>query len=847
MQSPASSTPTPASSAANGVPHGVDVVDAGRFRRATADGYRHCLRRPVAIITVVLALCGLAVAYAQRFAFDASTDTLIAEHDPELAYFQRVVATFGESPFLVLTYTPTNGQLLVPRHIERLAALERDLLEVPGVAGVTSILDAPLLRSPPVSLTALGTDYKTLRNASVDLRLAEKELTTSPLFKELLISADGRTTVLRIDLSENTELAQARKRRDALSARLDPTRTDEAAYARAVERYNRLYETHKSERAAVIRAVRAVREKYTVDTTLFLGGVPMVASDMIDFVKNDITVFGIAVLLLVIVALYTFFRRLRWVLIPLGTTSVTVLLLVGLLGFLEQPVTAISSNFIALLAIITISFTIHLIVRYMELRHAGFSDDHTELVFETMRSKLAPCVYTALTTIVAFASLLTSDIVPVVDFGWIMCVGILISLLVTYSFFASVLVLLPKGRASTQLGKTPKLTTWFARMAIERSNRLLVVALVAALTAAYGVTQVRLDNRFIEYFRSGTEIREGMTFIDHTLGGTIPLDIIIKFPPFEPVAADPDGFDDFDDFGAAEDPFPSRYWFTPQKLNVLERFDKYLEARPEVGKSVSLTNLEQIARDFNDGEPLDHLQLVGVLSVLPPDIRQRLVDPYASPESGELRIATRIHETGPPFSRQALIDDIYRFASEELELGQDAVRVTGVAVLFTNMINQLVESQMSTLVFVIAATFAMFMLLLRSLRLAVIGLIPNVLAAVMILALMGYAGISLDMMTIMITAIVIGIGVDDAIHYLHRFREEVALGHDARTAVLNSHRSIGSALYFTSLTVVVGFSVLSLSNFIPTISFGVLTAMAMLIALLANLTVLPSLLTKFYK
>ncbi len=844
MQSPTSSTPTLVSSTANGVPHGVDVVDCGHFRQATADGYRHCLRRPVAIITVVLALCGLAVSYAQRFAFDASTDTLIAEHDPELAYFQRMVETFGESSFLVLTYTPVEGPLLVPRHIERLSTLERDLLELPGIAGVTSILDAPLLRSPPVSLTALGTDYNTLRNASVDLGLAEKELTTSPLFKELLISADGRTTVLRIDLNENAELAQARKRRDALSARLNPTRADEAAYAGAVKRYNGLYETHKAERAAVIRAVRAVREKYMGDATLYLGGVPMVASDMIDFVKNDIMVFGIAVLLLITVALYTFFRRLRWVLIPLGTTSVTVLLLVGLLGFLEQPVTAISSNFIALIAIITISFTIHLIVRYMELRHAGFSDDHTELVFETMRSKLAPCVYTALTTIVAFASLLTSDIVPVVDFGWIMCVGILISLLVTYSFFASVLVLLPKGRASTQLGRTPKLTTWFARMAIERSNRLLVVALLAALAAAYGVTQVSLDNRFIEYFRSGTEIREGMTFIDRTLGGTIPLDIIIKFPPFEPVVADPG---DFDDFGAAEDPFPSRYWFTPQKLNVLERFEKYLDTRPEVGKSVSLTNLEQIARYFNEGEPLDHLQLVGVLSVLPPDIRQRLVDPYASPESGELRIATRIHETGPPFSRQALIDDIYRFASEELELGRDAVRVTGVAVLFTNMINQLVDSQMSTLVFVIAATFIMFLLLLRSLRMAVIGLIPNVLAAIMILALMGYAGISLDMMTIMITAIVIGIGVDDAIHYLHRFREEIALGHDARTAVLNSHRSIGSALYFTSLTIVVGFSVLSLSNFIPTISFGVLTAMAMLIALLANLTVLPGLLIKFYK
>lgn len=837
--------PTPGSPNVSSVRRSIDLFGLPRLRQTLARAYRYCLRPPVAILVVVLLSCGLALPYAQQFAFDASTDTLIAEQDPELAYYERVVETFGEASFLVLTYTPVDGPLLVPHHIEQLQALERDLRGLSGVADVASILDAPLLQSPPVPLTALSTDYKTLRHAAVDLELAEKELTTSPLFKELLISADGQSTVLRIDLEDNTELTDAHKRRDSLRARhLDRAPVIEAADADA--RYRRLAEAHKAERSAVIRAVRTVREKYTDHATLHLGGVPMVASDMIDFIKNDITMFGFAVLSLLVVALYAFFRRVRWVLIPLGATAITVWLLVGLLGFLEQPVTAISSNFVALVAIITISFTIHLIVRYMELSHNGFSDDHAELVYETMRSKLAPCIYTALTTIVAFASLLTSDIVPVVDFGWIMCIGILVSLLVTYSFFASVLLLLPKGKASTQLGKPPKLTAWFASMAVERPNRSLMAALVVAFTAAYGITQVSLDSRFIEYFRHGTEIREGMTFIDRHLGGTIPMDIVVKFAPFEPAAVEVDGVDEFDDFAdSGTDPFPGRYWFTPQKLKVLERLNAYLAARPEVGKSVSLTNLEQIARDFTDGEPLDHLQLIAVLSVLPEDVRQSLIDPYASPESGELRIATRIHETGPEFSRQALIDDIKRFATQELHLDEDAVRVTGVAVLFNNMINQLFDSQMSTLLFVVAAMLTMFFLLLRSLRLAVIGLIPNLLAAATILAVMGYVGSSLDMMTLMIAAIVIGIGVDDAIHYLHRFREEVARGHDVRTAVRNSHRSIGSALYFTTLTIAIGFSVLGLSNFIPTISFGLFTGLAMLLALLANLTVLPSLLIKF--
>ncbi len=804
--------------------------------------YRRCLEYPILIISAVLILCGLALHYAQNFTFDASADTLISKSDPELAFFRKVSKWFGGSSFLVLTYTPENGLLISKENIQQMQALESKLLNVKGVESVTSILDAPLLKSPPMKVSELADGFKTLKNPEgVDLIRAEKELTSSPIFKNLLISEDGHSAMFQINLQQSQALEEIRQQRDDLERNSNLTAEAKADLAQLNQRYLDLKEQEKSSQADLIDQVRRIRDSLPLNVKSYIGGVPMVASDIIAFVRGDMSKLGFAVLGLMVLALWMFFRRLRWVLIPIGTTFVTLLLMIGLLGFLNQSVTAISSNFLPLLAIISISFTIHLIARYRELRLEDFSSSHTDLVYEAMRSKLAPSMYAALTTIVAFSSLLTSDIVPVIDFGWIMCVGILVSLLVTYSFFASILVLLKKGPASVTLKSNPSLTRWFCNLTVSFPGWLLTAAIFSLLLGIYGMSRLNVDNRFLEYFKTGTEIHDGMAFIDKHLGGTIPLDIIIQQTPFEQEPADSD-----DPFAEdAPDPFPEKYWYTPDKLRLLEKFHHYLDSRVELGKSVSLSSLEQVAREFTDGKPLDTLQLVAILNEVPEEIRKRLINPYASPSTGELRISSRIHETGPSFSREQLINDIQNFAAEELKLPPGTVHVTGMAVLFTRMLSQLFNSQASTLVYVVLATFLMFSVLLKSIKLGIIGLLPNMLSAISILGFMGLVGISLDMMTITIAAIVIGIGVDDAIHYLYRYRQERNSGENTRHAVINSHRSIGSALYFTSVTVIVGFSMLTLSNFVPTIYFGILTALAMVLALLANLTLLPALLLKF--
>jgi predicted RND superfamily exporter protein len=359
--------------------------------------------------------------------------------------------------------------------------------------------------------------------------------------------------------------------------------------------------------------------------------------------------------------------------------------------------------------------------------------------------------------------------------------------------------------------------------------------------AVAGINRVSLDNRFIDYFRSETEIHKGLNYIDRFLGGTIPLDIILHFPPYTNQASDVDS----DFFTEEEDIYPERYWFTPDKFAYLQKLHDYLEKKPEIGKIISILTLKQLGETLTDGEPLGSLQLMGAFGALPTDVRNEIIAPYASPQDGLVRLSARVHETVPAFSHSQLLADIESFTRTELGLAPDRVRLTGMEVLFNGMLKHLFDSQKSTLIFVIGATFLMFLILLRSAKLAILGLIPNIMSAAVILAFMGFAGIPLDMMTITIAAIIIGIGVDDAIHYLHRFKQEIAVVKDVRIAVENSHSGIGSALYYTSFTVVIGFSVLSFSNFVPTVYFGILTSLAMIGALLANLLLLPSLLVLF--
>ena len=793
-------------------------------------------------------LAAVAGYYATQFTFDASSDTLVVQGDPDLATYLRVSERFGGDEFLLMTFQPAEGDALAPENLDILARLKAELEALDGVAGVFSILDAPLLQSPPVPIAELGEGgFRTLRSPDVSREMARRELTESPLLRDLLITDDSDTSAMRIDLAldgglieVDSERAELRNRQRQLEQQGERLSADERARLEDLEaRHDRLREAYVHAREVVIAEVREVRERYRQHGELYLGGVPMIAADMVTFVKNDLAVFGTSVLLLIMAVLYYFFRQRRWVLLPVASSAVTVLFTVGVLGAAEKPATVVSSNFISLLAIMTISLSIHLIVRYRELQFREPDLSARELTRQAMVSKFAPCLYNALTTIAAFGSLMAARIVPVEDFGFMMCLGIAIGLVVTFTFFPAVLLLMPPGTRTPKLIQEFTLTRVIGEWARWRYVGITITGALVTVAAVIGVSRVSMDNRFLDYFREDTDIYQGMRFVDRNLGGTVPFDVVLEFEPYQSLGEE----DDF--FAPEEEIWPERYWFTRDKLDRVLEVHRYLEERPEVGKVLSVASLDLVALQITDGRPLSSAEIAGVLGALPEGLRQELIRPYADPASGQFRINARIIESGPSFDRAELAREIEAFAAQQAGFAPEKVVVTGMMVMFDNMLKQLFSSQVNTLAYVLLATLLMFLVLLRSLKYAVLGVVPNVLAAASVIAVMGYAGIALDMMTITIAAISVGIGVDDAIHYLHRFREEREHQGNVRLAVAWSHATIGRAMYLTTLTVIVGFSVLVLSNFVPTILFGLLTAVAMALALLANLSLLPSLLVLF--
>ena len=809
---------------------------SNRFSAELQAWYLAMLARPLGVLIAGALLALVAIYFSTRFSFDASAETLVVEGDPDFAAYEEITKTFSGDDFLLITFSPLEGPLLSETNIERMAELQDRLAAVAGVSSVFSLLDAPLLKSPPVPLTQLAQGLKTLRSPGVDRTLAISELQESPLFRELLISVDGTAGAMRANFAPDEALEAITERRSQLriaETRSDATREElarlDAAYAQTREEY-------LEARARMISEIRGIQAEFSNGARVHIGGVPMIAADMISFVKNDLLIFGGTVVLLIMAVLYLAFRQPRWVLLPVATAAATVLYTIGALGFAQKPATVISSNFVSLLLIMTISLIIHLIVRYRELSATEDGPRGRELVTETMISKFAPCLYTALTTIAAFGSLTVSNIVPVEDFGWMMCLGVAIAFVTAFTLFPAVLLLSRDAvNVEAQQAEGPFIRG-LSSLSRDKPWSVSLVSLGIAVLAVIGISKISLDNRFIDYFQEDTEIYQGMVYIDQKLGGTVPFEVVLSFNPWEQVVVE-------DDFFADEaDEFPERYWFSRDKLDRVGAVHKALEARPEVGKVVSMSSLDQLARQFTEGKPLSDLEIVGVLGAVPQTIRTELIDPYASPATGQMRLSGRVNESGPYFDREALVSEITAYAQGELGFEADEVTVSGMVVLFHGMLKELFASQRDTLVYVVLATFAMFLILLRSLKFALLGLVPNLLSAAAVLGFMGLAGIPLDMMTTTIAAISVGIGVDFAIHYLHRYRIEVGERGDAQASVQACHASIGRALYLTGISIIIGFSVLVFSNFVPTIMFGLLVSVAMGLALIANLSLLPSML-----
>ncbi len=798
---------------------------------------------PWFVLGVVLSTVAVFGYFARNFELDASAESLVLEDDEDLRYYRQMAERYQTKDFLFLIFKPSYP-LFSETSLRQLDELQRAIEALPRVDSVFSILNAPLLQNPPTAAGQILENVKTLRHPEVDKALAEQELSESPLFRELILSSDSATASLVINFRRDTVHAELIQRREALKRDAGKKGTKETE--RALREIGAQIRAHNAVAATRLRVdivtIRELMEKHRNGAQLHLGGVPMIADDMTRFIANDLMVFGLAVVAFVVLALSSIFRKPRWVLLSMLCCFVVSVLAMGLLGLADWQVTVISSNFLSLLLIITIAVTIHVIVRYREFRAHRPNMSQRQLVRSSIERIFRPCLYTVLTTMVAFSSLVVSGIRPVINFGWMMTAGLAISFVVVFLLFPAALMVLPRGELSPSATKASPITRFFADLTLSHGRAVVVAAVLLAVLSAWGISRLKVENSFINYFDESTEIYQGMTVIDREFGGTTPLDVMIDFPDestveaLDPVFEDP--FEDGDDDG-------DRYWFSNWRVEQIRAVHRYLEGLSEVGKVVSLVTMVDIAQSLNDDEPLDDLELRILYSLIPAEFRELVITPYVSVEHNQARVTLRIIDTDKDLRRDELLSRIREELGQHPQLEEARIRLSGIMVLYNNMLQSLFRSQIMTIGAVFVGIMLMFLVLFRSFKLALIGIAPNLLAAVCILGLIGGLGIPLDMMTITIAAITIGIAVDDTIHYIHRFKAEFPKDGNYRETLKRCHASIGKAVYYTSLTIIAGFSILALSNFIPTVYFGMLTSLAMFIALVGALTLLPQLLVAF--
>ena len=795
---------------------------------------------------LTLFLLGIVIIFfiyqSKNFKLDASSDALLLEGDKDLKYLREVNERYGSKDFLVLTYSPVSS-FTENETILDLQLLKSKIEKLTWVDSVITIIDVPLLKSTDEGLMDRLKNYKTLAYPEVDKKRGFEEIKNSPIYQNYVISKDGKTSGIVVYLKKDERLAEYIKIKENYFNQINElglTKEEKVNYKNFLKDYDDYKDLYNVRNSQNIKEIRDIINKYGENAKIHLGGIPMIADDMMRFIKSDIIVFGIGVFIFIIITLWLIFRNLKWVVIPLLGCATSVIIMLGLLGMVGWKVTVISSNFIALMLILNMAMNIHLTVRFLQLKKENTQHTNQEAVFIASKKMMPPILYTVLTTICAFLSLIFSGIKPIIDFGWMMTSGLLVSLLVTFLLLPSLLnIFSPGNEISVRDTKKSLITSLLASAA--KKNGIYIFSFVGAifLASIVGISKLEVENSFINYFNKETEIYKGMKKIDQELGGTTPLNIILKFPVKDINEKNEDEFSEWDeDIQNTDD--KSKYWFTRDKMDKILKVHDYLESLPEIGKVLSFGSILRVAEDLNKKE-LQSLEIAVLYSKIPNEIKSEIISPYISVEKDEARISVRIKDSLEDLKRNDLIKKINLDLKNNIGLKDEDYKLTGVLILFNNLLQSLFKSQILTLGIVLLGIFFMFQVLFRNLTISFIGIIPNFLAAIFILGVIGLMNIPLDMMTITIAAITIGIAVDNSIHYIYRFREEFRKINDYDQTLDRCHDTVGIAILNTSITIVFGFSILVFSNFIPTIYFGVFTGLAMLLAMISVLTLLPKL------
>ena len=799
-------------------------------------------KSPKLVLFIVFSLLIFIGAGASNFDLDASSETLLLENDPDLKLYRDSAKTYGSTDFLVVTVTPYEP-IFKKSSIETFKKLIFELSNIDGIESVLSLLDAPLIEANKnLSLSEVADRVSTLDSTDPDIEKAKRVFNTNEVYKNLLISEDLKTTAIQLTLKRNITYENLINERYSINDQLNSEFNSRLEIVNEEIQKERNLMSAKEEK--LVEEIRGILKNYSYFGELFLGGAAMITVDTINFISQDLITFGLAVFLIFILVLGVIFKQFRWVAIPLSAALFSSIISIGVIGWLEWKVTVVSANFVSIVMIISLSLAVHLIVRYQELNHK-LDLDQKALVNETLRQMFLPCLYTALTTVAAFASLVISDIKPLIDFGFMMVISIVSIFIFTFIYFGSLNALLPKTNVSLKPvseSYTNKIFSWVEK----RINTIFFLTFFVILLSVVGFNKLTVENKFIDYFKSSSEIYKGLSLIDKKLGGTATLDVIIDAPNMDQ-EADFAFEDDFDEgFGdSLEDEIQEQgYWFTSENLIFLESIHDYLEGRDEIGKVLSVSSGVKIAEIANNNNRLSDVELALLRSLLPEEIESQLLSSYISSDDNQVRLTARVIESLEGLNRKTFIESIDADLQNVFGLDVNQYSLTGVSVIYSNLLQSLFGSLFGSMSIVFVSIFLMFLILFKSLNLALLGMVPNFLSAGAVIGTIGLLGIPLDVMTVTVAAVSVGMGVDNTIHYIFRFKKEYSATNNYLTASKNTHTTVGKALLYTSLTIIFGFLSLTISNFNPTVYFGLFTALAMIMAIISSLVLLPALLIK---
>ncbi|KPH54332.1 membrane protein [Helicobacter pullorum] len=800
--------------------------------------FKTILKYPKQILFCCILFFFISLFYAIKLPIDASSESLILENDKDFKIYEEILQDYQTKDFLILAFIPKDGNVFSNHSLQILQKITQDIKKIPQVQDTLSILNAPLLKSTPnLELQEILKINPTLLSKQTDKNLAKTEILNHPFYTQNIISKNAKTAGILIYLKEDIKLKELTQLKNTANTQEEK------------QNIQNLIHTHKQNsqihNAQTIQALKSLKEQYITEGKVYLGGIMLIASDMIDYVKSDLITYGTALSIILALMLWIFFRHIYFVALSFCVCLFSLVVSSGIFSFFGYQITIVSSNYVSLLLIISVSLIVHLIVSYLEFYEKFPKASQKNLVYAVMLNKASPSFFAVLTTIIGFLSLVFSKILPIIHLGIIMSIGVSVALIFTFMLFGAILVILPKPQKVKDLPKWHHIFLLkCANLATNKPKLIYTISFLCIVFSIYGIMNLKVENSFVNYFKDDSEIKQGLLTIDQDLGGTIPLEIIINF---QDKSSKDSSLSDFEnefeeEFNVLEQ--QDSYWFDSQKLRIAEKIHTYLANKEYIGSILSLHSLSMLVGSLGLGA--DDFTIAFLYKNSPQNLKNQLFTPYANIAKNQMRFVFRTFDSNPNLKRNLFIHEIQNDLTTLLQNESVTFKINGMMVLYNNLLQSLIASQVDTLSLVIGAIFLVFVLIFRSFKLSVIALLTNLIPLGAIFGFLGISGIPLDLMGITIAAICLGIGVDDVIHYIHRYKEELK-SHSIKQAIIRSHSSIGNAMYYTTLIIVVGFCAMMTSNFIPTIYFGLLTTLVMLLMLAGSLILLPTFLITLKK